>query len=73
MKIPREFADGKTDMAPLLWELMRRGEFEGIEGCAPTLHLREVVALSIIQGVPLTLTLHPGDAWPEIPQQKAQA
>ena len=65
MKIPLEFADGKTDLAPLIWDLMKRGEFEGFEGCAPTKCLREAIALCMIQRVPMTFTLDKNYKWPE--------
>lgn len=66
MKIPRDWADGKTDLAPLIWDLMKRGEYEGFEGCLPIKGIREAILLCQIKRIPMTFNLAPEDAWPKL-------
>lgn len=73
MKVPFEMADGQTDCAPLIFDLMVRGEFEGIEGCTTPERFREIVLICMIQRCPLTLTRHPADPWPERPKEEPNA
>jgi hypothetical protein len=75
MLIPRSFADGKTDLAPMVWDLMTRGEFQGFEGCAPTRGLREYLLVCMLTRAKMFFHLDERAPWPRggDANEKAQA